>query len=303
MFLYSLVTLALAALSQQKMALAVPVAQTDSSYGYGMTGTYGGTGVSVGETTLSYYGCPAGKSYYAAIFEGYDYGGITHWVDGTSGECRGLNGTNIGSVHILTKVGGDPISERASSAYAEGVTITYFTEFGCAGTEMGKSIGNRAYITNVNGAKSVRIECNGRSFGDDTPQPMQAPYAVKLYEGEHYTGISHQTDGSDGECRGLSGVTVASAQFLASASSTEPLSDADSKMYGVILFDEYNCDGKRLGTLFGNKDRVLAWPYSPFLIGGGSSPQPKSLKFISISYNSYATGLLISSGPVQGLPS
>lgn len=220
--------------------------------------------------------CVAGQQYYAVLFEQSVFDGVAHWLDASSGECRGLNGTNIGSVRVVSELGGHPVYKRTSNAYADGVTLTYYSDFECAGTTMGTTVGHQPVVESVHGARSVRVECNGRGIGAAAPVPMSAPAAVIMYEDVNYTGTPHQQDGSEGECRGLNGTEVASMHFLPNANSTQPLSDAQSLSHAVIFYDGFGCTGKRIGAITGNLPNVRET-----ILSSNGTFKPLSLKFVS----------------------
>lgn len=61
------------------------------------------------------------------------YAGYKNWVDGQSGECRGLNGTAIGSIAILAAAGGDAIYSKAIPSFGQGVQLTFYPQWNCEG--------------------------------------------------------------------------------------------------------------------------------------------------------------------------
>lgn len=82
-----------------------------------------------------------------------------------------LNGTNIRSIQYVSKLGGDPVTEKINS----NVKLTFFNDFGCAGSVMGATQGNQASLSGIDGAKSVKITCGNEGSGavsepcDDKP--------------------------------------------------------------------------------------------------------------------------------------
>jgi hypothetical protein len=185
-----------------------------------------------------------------------------------------LNGTNVGSITIVSEADGHPVYKKVSSAFAQGVTLTFFSDFACAGSQLGASSGHNSAVAGVNGAKSVKISCNGKSTGSGDALPLSVPVAIKVYEGKSFTGEAHQTDGSEGECRGLglsANGKAQSIQFLASAKSTDALADSEAIKYGVAFYDTDGCLGKRIGEFNGNKADI-----SSFAI------KPKSVKFVPV---------------------
>jgi hypothetical protein len=221
--------------------------------------------------------CTAGQEYYATLFEMDLFDGIMHWVDGTNGACRGLNGTNIGSVRIVSDIGGHPVYQRAANAFADGVTLRYYSDWTCSGQELGTTIGHTPIAEGINGARSVKIECNGRGSGPVGPVAMTTPVALKMFEGPMFQSIMHQQDGSEGECRGLNGTDLKSMQWLPSAISTEPMSDVDAAKYGVIFYDQFGCNGTRIGGLVGNKNDICGTT----TLCSNTTFAPLSLKFVS----------------------
>jgi len=101
--------------------------------------------------------CPSGKTYSAILFEGRGYSGIKHWIDGKSGECRGLSGAGIGSIAHVTSVGG---SQIVPNAIAQGVTLRFYNNVNCQGGSF--ALAGNVQSTAIGRAMSVRIECNGR---------------------------------------------------------------------------------------------------------------------------------------------
>jgi hypothetical protein len=200
--------------------------------------------------------CPADRSYYAVLFDGDMYSDIKHWVDGKSGECRGLNGTDIRSIRHVGVVGGDPTRQRVSNEFANGVTLRFYDQWECKGNQVASPAGN-VPSTLIKKALSVKIECNGKGVKDQSLVPVTDAATIQVFKECSYTGEMSQTDGLVTECRGLSGLNpVSSMRFMKGPASTEVLSDAKASEYAVAFFSEWGCAGQKLGELVGNTDKA-----------------------------------------------
>ncbi|KAI3644934.1 hypothetical protein MP228_011098 [Amoeboaphelidium protococcarum] len=222
--------------------------------------------------------CPC-VDYGAILFEQEEYAGIKHWVDGKSGECRGLNGTDIHSVSILTGPGGDAIYSRAKLEYANGVTLTFYDEFNCGGKSLLQTTGHQPYVQNLTApALSVKISCNGNgTFAANNTQPPGQNFPVVVTDENNFGGEKHWTDGRQYECRGLSGVNVGTIQYVKSPGAdptvaSNLISDEEAKQLRLVFFDGYGCIGNKTAEYIGNQKSLCQ---------GSSCPQPKSVMFMS----------------------
>lgn len=193
--------------------------------------------------------CPATTDYAAVLFEQDHFAGIKHWVDGKDGDCRGLSGADVQSIRIISEAGGDPVFGAATNAFARGVSLTFFPEFNCQGNPLGRTAGNQLDLSRYQVKPlSVRINCNGKGSGKNEIAKVGSPSVITLFEQANFQGIQHTTDGVAGECRGLSGVDVASIQFRLDSNQRRRVG-APKK---VIFYEDDACSGRKLAMVFGS---------------------------------------------------
>lgn len=214
------------------------------------------------------------------MYEQTGFSGIKHWVDGTDGECRGLNGTSVDSIKILASAGGDAIYSQATEDFAKGVTLTFFSDFGCGGSQIQAVDGTTSSVVAANTPcikpKSVKITCNGKGSGVPTIQPPSARMSATLFEERSFTGIKHWVDGVDGECRGLNGTDLASVQYVTSPGAdpiSNKLDDATASASLLVFFDGFGCIGNAIGFVHGSSADTCN------TATGACGVQPKSVMF------------------------
>jgi hypothetical protein len=208
-------------------------------------------------------GCISNATYGAVLFEQSEWAGDKHWIDGTSGECRGLNGTQVASILFTSTAGGDVTYGAISDAQAAGVTLTFYDNFGCSGNALSSKTGNQWNACSspdevgkraVGCIKplSVKIECNGRNSTVSTELKPKDPFNIVIYEEANFNGTKHWTDARYRECRGLDGYPVASVRYVSAPGGEEPISDADAKGSRLVFYDDYGCKGSIIKSTVGN---------------------------------------------------
>ncbi len=202
--------------------------------------------------------CPAGANIGAVLFELNDYAGVKHWIDGgNSSYCRGLNGTDIKSIEILSVPGGDAIYSRATADYANGVSLVFYDDFGCAGNPVLNTTGNQRNVEAIEKpAKSVRIECNGQyNAAGNITAPVGDQYHFAIFKkGDNGSFTSFQ-DAHLNECAGGEGLDTTGIQFV-NAIGADPAKDGvkddDAKQVKLAFFDDFGCLGNRTIDVVGN---------------------------------------------------
>ncbi|KAI3660235.1 hypothetical protein MP638_005098 [Amoeboaphelidium occidentale] len=207
-------------------------------------------------------GCIQGMEYGAVLYEQKEFAGIKHWVDGKNDDCRGLNGTSVDSILILSGPGADPVYGSAISSFAKGVSLLFYPEFGCKGAPIGRTTGTKPFIcpsgtTGCLKPLSVKIQCNGKGLAGNITAPVPPPAFASVFQETQFRGIHSWIDLTHRECRGLNGTAVASVQFLKTvgadpAVAENKLGDNVAKKYRLVFFDDFGCKGKVLNEVIGN---------------------------------------------------
>lgn len=201
--------------------------------------------------------CPGSVA--AVLYEQDEWAGYKHWVDAFGKDnCRGLNGTAVQAIRVLTAAGLDDVEGMATPEYAAGVQLTFYDDWSCKGSKLGSYAGHQKNLIADNlMPKSVKLTCNGKGSSDNASVPLSERYTIKYYVEKDYHGQSSQQDAHHYQCRGLDDqADLASVQFLKSDTSSEEASAEVGRQTKLVFYSGFGCTGQKVAQVVGKNPCV-----------------------------------------------
>lgn len=138
-----------------------------------------------------------GDAIFAVLFDDKDFGGEKHHIDGKVGECRGLSAVTVGSLKVVSVVGGDPFTQELPDSKA---TFEFFDDYNCAGNSIGQ----------VTGSQSDTTTLIKQTLGEDTTtRPLSVRFVAEAgaAEDDETAEGDQQKEGQDSDGQGASAST------------------------------------------------------------------------------------------------